>query len=88
MKSTLLSLTLLLIPAFCGFAEDEVHMNNGKVFRGLVVEQSESHVSVELAIGVVTLKRSEVREIRISPDSQQQRQQPNMSGSLVPALKY
>lgn len=75
MKSTLLSLTLLLIPAFCGFAEDEVHMNNGKVFRGLVVEQSESHVSVELAIGVVTLKRSEVREIRISPDSQQQRQQ-------------
>lgn len=50
-------------------------MNNGKVFRGLIVEQSDSHVSVEMAIGVVTLKRSEVREIRIGADSEVQRQQ-------------
>ncbi|MBN2234452.1 MAG: retroviral-like aspartic protease family protein [Opitutales bacterium] len=71
----MISLVLLLIPAFCGFAEDEVHMNNGKVFRGLVVEQSDSHVSVEMAIGIVTLKRSEVREIRIGTDSEVQRQQ-------------
>ena len=75
MKYLILLLSLFLVSAHHLPADDEVHMNNGKIFRGTIVEQTDSHVSIELPLGLITLKRGEVREIKISPDSEEKRQE-------------
>ncbi len=74
-KSLILLLSFIVASAHLLLADDEVHMINGKVFRGTVVEQTDSHVSIELPLGLITLKRGEIREVKISPDSEDKRQQ-------------
>lgn len=74
-KSLILLLSFIVASAHLLVADDEVHMINGKVFRGTVVEQTDSHVSIELPLGLITLKRGEIREVKISPDSEDKRQQ-------------
>ena len=55
------SVLLLLLVCSLAASDDAVHLKNGRLLRGAVVEETDDHVILEMGAGRMTVPRSEIR---------------------------